>query len=108
MVRKIGDKPGAAGTSSIQSTRSIESTKIGEVEQVKAADSRSGVGAVRRSTRQLTPEQQQELLAMINEEADRMFDEGTLPRSKKDTVKGAVRMAIEASMVEEEETKKKK
>lgn len=103
MVKKIGgDKPTHAITPSVQATRTVEGTKIGAVEQVKALDRQGAVTGVRRSTRQLTPEQQQELLAMIDEEADKMFSEQGLPESKKETVKGAVKMAIEASMIEEE------
>ena len=103
MVRKVsGDRP-SQGTSSVQATRTVESAKVGGVEQVKAAERQSGLGAIRRSTRQLSPEQQRELLAMIDEEAEKMFTEQGLPEGKKETVKGAVRMAIEASMIENDE-----
>jgi hypothetical protein len=103
MVRKIGgDKPTHSVTPGVQATRTVESTKVGNVEQVKAADRQATVGGVRRSTRLLTPEQQQELLAMVDEEADKMFTEQGLPESKKETVKGAVKMAIEASITEED------
>ena len=105
MVKRISsDRSGqAAGTTGIQPTRTVESAKVGDVEQVKALDRQTGTGAVRRTTRALTPKEQEELMMMIDEEADRMFGPQGLPESKKETVKDAVRMAIEATLSEEDE-----
>ena len=80
----------------------MESAKVGGVEQVRGAEKQGGIGAIQRSTRNITPEQHQQLMSLIDEEAEKMFGTEGLPESKKETVKGAVKMAIEASMEPDE------
>ena len=104
MVDKIsGDKSRKSAASSISATRSVEGAKIGGIEQVSAADQKRSVGVIGRSTRRLSPAEHQQLLSLIEEEAERLFGDEALPDSKKETVKGAVKMAIEASMTEDSE-----
>lgn len=104
MVRKVeGNKPsGASGTAPIQSTKTVESAKVGSVEQVKETTGRASVGGVRRSTRIMSAKEQQQLFQMIDEEAEKMFGSG-MTESRKRKVTGAVKMAIEASIIKEDE-----
>lgn len=105
MVRKVeGNRPaGTAGATPVQPSKTVESAKVGGVEQVREAQGKGGVGAVRTSTRVMTAEQQEHLFHMIDEEAERLFGKSGLPESKKKTVTGAVKMAIGAGLLEDEE-----
>jgi hypothetical protein len=44
---------------------------------------------------------------MINEEADKLFGEGGMSPAQQSVVKNAVRMAVDAGLVDEDETKKR-
>lgn len=105
MVRKIqGNKPAqTSGATPVQPTKTVESAKVGGVEQVKGTEKHAPTSGVRRTTRTLTAEEQEQLFQLIDEEADKMFGSEGLPEAKKKTVAGAVKMAIEASMSDEEE-----
>lgn len=109
MVRKIqGNKPSqASSTTPVQPTKTVESSKVGGVDQVKGTEKRDSAKKIGRNTRILTPEQKEQLFALIEEEAEKMFGDDGLPEAKKKTVKGAVKMAIEAGMMTEEEEEKK-
>ena len=114
MTKKIGDKKlggikGATEAQGIDSTKAIGN--IGAVKPTTGVGGVKGAGAIgkRRTTRIMTMEERQQLLNMINEEAEKIFSAGILPESKKDVVTQAVRMAVDASIAgpEEEEDEKK-
>lgn len=104
MTNKINGgpkKPG--GPNSVDPTKSIESTKVSDASQVGATEKQSGTRQVRKTTRPISAEEREHLLKLIREESDRIFGPNGLPESERDTVEGAVTMAIDASVIEEEE-----
>lgn len=109
-----GGKGGVGGVKSATHTRGIEKTEsIGEVGAVKAT---GGVGAVRgtggigkrRSTRVMTLEEREALLSLISEEADKMFAGTGISPQKKELVTNAVKMAVDSSLLPEDEIEKNK
>lgn len=113
MTKKIGDKK-LGGVKSTTHTPQIESTQA--VTRVTSIQPTTGVGPVkgasaigkRRATRVLTIEEREELLKLVTEEADKMLSSGILPPQKKELVAQAVKMAVDASLVSEEEAKEEK
>ncbi len=94
--------------SHVEQTEGVSS--VGEVRATKEVGKVKGVGALtaqRRATRVMTKEERDHLFQMINEEADKMIESGAIPASQKDVVKSAVLMAVDASIVVEEDEKKK-
>jgi len=109
MTKKIGDKK-LGGVKSTTHATEVDTTRpVGSVTSIKPA---GGVGGItgpsaigkRRATRLMTLEEREQLLQMINEEADKMFKSGVIPPQKKEVVAKAVKMAIDASILTEKET----
>ncbi|MCB0324285.1 MAG: hypothetical protein KDD69_11965 [Bdellovibrionales bacterium] len=101
MVKKVTGSGRTSGTTPVQPTKTVESSKVGAVDQVKSAEKKASAGAVSGGAHAITPEIREQLLQLIDEEADRMFGSDTLPERKKEAVKGAVKMAISAGVVDE-------
>ena len=107
-TKKPSDKK-ISGVGSLRRATEVESAdSVGSVDSVKAATAVSGVsrvGAVegkRRATRIMTSEERAQLLRMVHEEADKLFEDGTLPASQKEVVKSAVLMAVDSSIIVED------
>lgn len=103
MVKKIQGGRRTSGPTAIQSTKTVESAKVGRVDQVKAKDAATSAASPGSVGRKITPEMKEQLLQLIDEEADKMFGSDEAPASKKATLKGAVKMAIEAGLLPEDE-----
>ena len=104
MVRKIGDKPTRSiGTTPIQSTKIVGTSKVGSVDQVQAATRQERAGAVRGGTREMTPAEREYLFRVVHEEADKLFGPDGLPEKKRETVEGAVKMALDAAILDAKE-----
>ena len=103
MVRKIGGgkPPGPSETVPVKPSKPVERAKLGGVERVKPTEKQAGAGRVRRATRRMTAAEREHLFKLIQEEADKMFGPDGLPESDRETVEEAVRMTIDASIVEE-------
>jgi hypothetical protein len=107
MVKKIGDKKidplsPTKGPDSVAKTTGVEG-----VDPVKATSGVAGTSAVggvraRKSTRMMSMAEREELFKMVSEEADKLFPPGTLPKHKKEVIEGAVKMAIDAAITDEE------
>lgn len=105
MPKKIGDKK-ITGVKTTEETKTVQETgTVGTVTGVKAT---TGVGSIksplnigkRRPTRIMSLAEREHLFSMISEEADKMFGD-TLSPDKKELVKSAVKMAVDASLVED-------
>lgn len=113
MTKKIGDKK-IGGVQSTDSTGAVEGTDlVGGVAGVKATTGVGGVGGAdavnrRRPTRTMTAAEREQLFHMINEEAEKLFGEGGMSPTQRNVVKKAVRMAVDAGLVDEEEAPAKK
>ena len=105
MSDKIGDKKIGSVQSTNEASRVKSADLVENVDKVKAAQNIKGVGSVggvsgRRATAVMSAAEREKLFAMINEEADRLFQ--NMPEEKKKLVSEAVKMAVDASIPEEE------
>ncbi len=119
MTKKIGNKK-LGGVKQASLTQGVQRTDaVNEAESVKGIKSvtaTSGVGSVKgaggigknRPTRIMTLEEREALLKTINEEADRLFDSGVLPKGKKEIITKAVKMAVDAGLLANEDEKSNK
>jgi hypothetical protein len=109
MTKKIGDKK-ISGVKAATKASSLQET--GSVSNVQSVKRTAGVGGVqatggvakRGATRAMTYAERQEFLRLIDEEADKMAAAGILPASKKEILKSAVRMTVQASEIDASET----
>ena len=107
MTKKIGDKKIDGVTSTRQAESVKEALAVSEVQNVKAT---SGVGTVkstgsvrsRQSTRVMSLEEREQLFKMIGEEADTLFKGSGMSEQRKQMVQNAVKMAVDAGLLEEE------
>ena len=107
MVKKIGDKK-VGGVDPTKGPDSIsKTTGVSGVDPVKpttGVSGTTGVGGVRarKATRMMSLDEREELFKMVSEEAEKLFPPGTLPKHKREVIEGAVKMAIDASIAEDE------
>ncbi len=84
----------ASEVGAVKGTSSV--TGVKGAKAVRGVSKTSGAGT-------MSAAQKEKLLAMAHEEADRMFDEGILPKSQRDVVKSAVRMALDAAIISDDD-----
>lgn len=111
MSRKNDDGSigGVKGSDRVTKSTGIESTET--VDKIKNVGATAGIGAVkgagsidrRKPTRTMTYAERQELFRMIDEEATSMLKNGVLSPQKKALVEQAVKMAVDAALVDEED-----
>jgi hypothetical protein len=105
MTKKIGDKKLGGVKQTTQATQVSGADAVTNVTSIKATagvGSIKGPGAIsgkRRPTRLMTLEERQQLLQIVSEEADKMFNAGLLPAEKKEIVTKAVKMTVDASLL---------
>lgn len=105
---KIGKIRGTKGARGIERTH-----EVGDVKEVKSASAVSGVSRARsigaaRVTRNMSLAERDELLRLINEEAEKMFAEGSISPQQRKVVTEAVKMAVDVGLIEEDEEENKK
>ena len=108
--KKIGDKK--IGRVDL-TKQSADVDKAGAVSGISSVKATAGIGAVggtsginkRRGTRVMTLAEREQLFEMINEEADKLFGQGSPLASQKDVLKKAVKMAVDSGLIEDEEKK---
>ena len=105
MVKKVGGPtpPAVGGSTPIQPARIEGTQKVSTVQQVDPAVGKASVARARRPTRPMTAEEREHLFKLLNEEADKIFGKDGIPESKRAKVEGAVKMALDASVIEIEE-----
>lgn len=107
MTKKIGDKK-IGGVKSTKETSSVEGAEavsgVTGIKPTAAVGGVRGAGGVgrRRATRTMTPEERQQLFNMISEEAEKMFGAEGLPAGHKEVVQQAVKMAVDAAIIDED------
>jgi peptide subunit release factor 1 (eRF1) len=107
MVKKIGDKKVGIIDPTKEADSISKTTGVSGVDAVKPTSAVGGANTIggvraRRSTRMMTMAEREELFKMVSEEAEKLFPPGTLPQHKKAVIAGAVKMAIDASITDEE------
>ena len=116
MTDKIKDKK-VQGVSSTKEASGVQGpdavSTVGEVQATQAVGAvkeASGVGGAKfRQTKVMTAEQRRKLMSLIQDEADKMRQDGTLSPENMEIVAKAVTMAVNASMEmgEDDEERKK-
>lgn len=112
MAKKDDDnKVGAIGSSrSAQGVRATES--VSEVDKVKAAGAVRGVTNVSGVGKAgaigaMTFEQRERLLSIVSQEAEKLAGQGMIPKGQREIVEQAVKMVIDAALIESLDSKKK-
>lgn len=107
MTKKIGKKGKIGEIKSAETASEVESTgAIGGIHKVKptsAVGGVSGAGKIgkRGATRIMSAAEREELLRMIDQEAEKMFG-NALPSEKRKAVVQAVKMAVDSGISAEE------
>ena len=101
------DKKGVGGVERAQKSSAIkqvdaveEVTKVQKTERVGKTRASSGVGA---TSQQMDLKDRDKLLGMVDEEAEKLFANSKLPPDQKKVIREAVKMAIDSSLIPEEE-----
>jgi hypothetical protein len=108
------DKKKIGGISSSGSTKGIKAAEsVGGVDKVKetsAVKSIAGIAGVGKSGAlgNISLEQRTKLLSIVSEETEKLIAQGVIPKSQRDVVEQAVKMVIDASLIENNESKAKK
>ena len=108
MTKKIGDKKVSTVGSTTEAS-SVQGTEgVSSISGIRATSGIQGIGSAgalgrRRATRLMTAAERQQLFNMINEEADKLASEGILPKKQKDAVSQAVKMAVDAGIVDNDD-----
>lgn len=108
MTKKIGDKK-VGGVKSAKEAADVEGTEavtgVGGVQATTGVGGVKGAGAVgkRRATRTMTMAEREQLFRMINEEADKMFNEQGIPAKQREVLANAVKMAVDVGIIPEDE-----
>jgi len=110
MIKKIdGSKTtGPTTTDPVSRSTPVSPAKVGTVGQVAPTTEQQRTARVRRPTRPMTAAEREHLFKLIHEEADKMFGPNGLPESQRRTLEGAVKITVDASMVDEENTEAEK
>ena len=103
---RVAGVRGAGSTSGIQKTDAVSG-----IEQTKKAAPVSGVRAAGaagalRGTRAMSLAERAHLFDMIHTESDKLFASKNIPPQHKEIVEKAVKMTIDAALLEEEEKNK--
>lgn len=77
---------------------------VGQVDRTKQV---SGVGGIdaggRGATRVMTAAEREQLLAMVNEEAEKIFGKSGIPDEQRQIIESAVKQTIEAAIIDDED-----
>ena len=102
--KRGSDKIG--GIESSKKSQEIKKTEnVANVESVKAA---SGVGSVqgaggidqrRKATRIMSAQEREQLLRLVDDEAEKLFKSGAIANANKELITKAVKMAVDSSIV---------
>ena len=99
---------GKSSVGGVGKTKGVKATEeVSEVGKVEKASSVGGVGKVgevrgRQATRMMSASERDAFFQMIEEEAEKMFQGTGMSEEKKAVIKDAVKMAVDASIIEED------
>jgi hypothetical protein len=100
---KIGAVKGTGSTTNVQGADSVGS--VSGIKPTSAVGGVKGAGAIgkRRATRIMSPAEREAIFRMISEEADKLFEGSPMSEEKKEVLKSAVKMAVDAGIVTDEQ-----
>lgn len=101
--KKIGKISGSSGPKDIERAESVKGIK--EVAPASGVGRVTGAGPIgkNRPTRIMSLAEREELLRMIDQEADKLFEGSGISSAKKRVIAEAVKMAIDSGLVAEED-----
>jgi hypothetical protein len=114
MSHKDDDDKKIGGVSSSGSAKGIKATEsIGGVDKVKEASAVKGIAGIAGVGKSgargnISFEQRTKLLSIVTEETEKLIAQGVIPKSQREVVEQAVKMVIDASLIENNEGKAKK
>ncbi|MBN8548283.1 MAG: hypothetical protein J0M12_03085 [Deltaproteobacteria bacterium] len=102
---KIGAIKGTGSTSNVQGADSVG--VVGGVKATSSVGAVKGPGAIgkRRATRIMSTAERENLMRLINEEAEKLFEDSAMSPERKEVLKSAVKMAVDAGIVTEDDAK---
>lgn len=96
--KKIDNVKNSSGLDQIR-----KSEAVGQVDRSKEVSGVSGIDANKRGiTREMTAAEREHLLAMVNEEAEKIFGKSGIPAEQREIIESAVKQTIEAAIIEDE------
>lgn len=111
--RKAGEVSSVTGASSVDRASELKGVSevagVSEVSGVKQVSSVSGVGGMGSISglgQRITPDNQAEVFKTIDAEAEKMFAGKRIPRQRQKTITDALKMAVMAATVKEDEEEK--
>ena len=112
MTKKDDDKKKIGGVDASKSAKGVRATEsVSEVERVRATSAVKGVSGVSGVGKAgaigaMSFEQRERLLSIVTQETDKLVSQGAIPKSQREVVETAVKMAIDASLLESSDKKK--
>ena len=102
---KIGAIKGTGSTGNVQGADSVG--VVGGIKPTSSVGAVKGAGGVgkRRATRIMSGAERENLMRLINEEAEKLFEGSDMSPEKKEVLKSAVKMAVDAGIVTEDDSK---
>lgn len=98
--KKVGAVSASHTTKSVSKTEAVAdvdkvkaTSAVGRVSGVKGVGATSGIGKI-------SLEQRDKLMSIVTEEAAKLAAQGVIPKSQREIVEQAVKMVIDASLVE--------
>jgi hypothetical protein len=110
MVKKISGSTPARPTGAaagIKANKEVQAAQVDSVQKVGGVQGQSRAEKIRRQTRPMTVEERTHLLQLVDEEAEKLFGDGKLPRSRKETLTRSVKLTIAAGIIDIDEDKEK-
>lgn len=103
MVKKIGGPKGPK----VHSSTAVTTSKVDSVKSVTKTSGVGGTRAIGAAGGRISPAQREAIFEIVQEEADKLFKNGAIAPEKRKQVEDAVKMAIDAGILDEEEIEKK-
>lgn len=106
--KKIGGVTSSGSTKGVKATDSV--SEVGKVKEAAAVKGVAGVHGVGKAGAlgSISYEQRAKLMTIVTEETERLIAQGVIPKNQRDVVEQAVKMVIDASLLEPSEESKKK
>lgn len=102
MVKKIGGPKGPK----VHSSTAVTTSKVDSVKSVSKTSGISSASAIGSAGGKITPAQREAIFEIVQEEADKLFKSGAIAPEKRKQVEDAVKMAIDAGILDESEDEK--
>lgn len=111
MVKKVsGSIPTrpTGSTSGVKENQKVEGTQVENVQKVGSVQAQGRVEKIRRQTRPMTPEERDHLMQLVDEEALKLFGDGKMPESRRESLTRGVKLTLAAGLIEIDDDEGKK